>query len=207
MRGRFESKTSAHSAPGPGAYPITQPDKCKFQRAPNFVFGSGARDGNSGLGAPGPGQYSPFDPNESAPKFGFGTSTRGAISGRRSQTPGPGTYDQRSGLEGGPKYTAAPRRGNESRAPGVPGPGAYKPIDGAASEVAPKWGFGSSSRSGLTTLSGTPGPGTYNQESLLTGSATKASCPKYSMKPRRTDVHSINTPGPGAHGGAFTQFG
>jgi hypothetical protein len=42
----------------------------------------------------------------------------------------------------------------------------------------------------------------------LLGSATKPSCPKFSMKPRRADgVHAVNTPGPGAHGGAFTQFG
>lgn len=194
-------------APGPGAYPVQQPDKSKFQKSPSYQFGSGARDGSSSAGQPGPGQYTPFDPNMTTPKYGFGTSTRGSINGRRSQTPGPGTYEYRSGLADAPKYTAAPRRGHDSKAPGTPGPGAYKPIDGSVADNAPRWGFGTSSRTGLSSLSGTPGPGTYTQGTLLGGSCTTINAPKYSMKPRRTSVAKSNTPGPGAHGGSYTQFG
>jgi len=204
FKGRFDSKTQANAAPGPGAYGA--PSDPRQTAKPAFSFGSTSRDGYHGIGNPGPGQYTPVDPNHGTPKFGFGTSGRGGLA-RRSTTPGPGTYDAAPGNVG-PRFTAAGRRSGESKAPPAPGPGAYKPIFGAANDMPPKWGFGTSTRHGLTSYSATPGPGTYNQESLLLGSATKPACPKFSMKPRRDErVQDMKTPGPGAHGGAFTQFG
>lgn len=205
MRGRFETKMR-HTAPGPGAYPITSVDKTtKYMTPPTFVFGSSNRDAKFGHKNPGPGTYTPFDPNMTTPKFGFGTAGRGVTS-RRAGTPGPGTYDQQRGNDG-PRFTAAGRRSYDSKAPPMPGPGAYKPNADAAYECGPKWGFGSSVRSGMpTTLA--PGPGTYSLGSTLGGAPHIPSAPKYSMKPRRDmSGKKTDTPGPGAHGGAFTQFG
>jgi hypothetical protein len=205
FKGRFDGKMSSQFAPGPGAYGV--PTDPKTNRPPSFSFGSTARDGHQGIGNPGPGQYTPFDPNHCTPKFGFGTAGRGGLGTRRSMTPGPGAYDATGGNTG-PKFSAAARRNDSSKAPPTPGPGAYKPIFGSANEMPPRWGFGTSARAGMQSLNQTPGPGTYNQESLLSGSCTKPSCPKFSMKPRRNDnLSTVNTPGPGAHGGAFTQFG
>jgi hypothetical protein len=205
MRGRFETKMR-HTAPGPGAYPIVSQDKTtKYTTPPSFAFGSSVRDGKFGHQIPGPGQYTPFDPNMTTPKYGFGTAGRGGL-GRKSNYPGPGTYEPTSGNDG-PRFTAAGRRDRSSKAPATPGPGAYKPNLDAAYDAGPKWGFGSSARTGMMTMSGTPGPGTYSLGSTLGGAPHLASAPKYSMKPRRPMGKSQSGPGPGAHGGAFTQFG
>jgi hypothetical protein len=131
FKGRFDSKTQANAAPGPGAYGA--PSDPRQTAKPAFSFGSTSRDGYHGIGNPGPGQYTPVDPNHCTPKFGFGTSGRGGLA-RRSTTPGPGTYDAAPGNVG-PRFTAAGRRSGESKAPPAPGPGAYKPIFGAANDM------------------------------------------------------------------------
>mmetsp|Transcript_12755 Transcript_12755/g.30526 ORF Transcript_12755/g.30526 Transcript_12755/m.30526 type:complete len:225 (+) Transcript_12755:56-730(+) len=193
-------REAAQNVPGPGAYGHITSEKDKFAKSPNFVFGSSSRDGGRGAAQPGPGQYSPDDPNITSTRYGFGTSTRGPIS-RRSGGPGPGSYEARSTLEGGPKYTAAPRR-SQSAGSAVPGPGQYgKDSVRAVQEASPKWGFGTSQRQGMSSVNRTPGPGQYE-------AATKmGEAPRYSMKARRVPGGNSNTPGPGAHGGQYTQFG
>mmetsp|Transcript_18911 Transcript_18911/g.42140 ORF Transcript_18911/g.42140 Transcript_18911/m.42140 type:complete len:172 (-) Transcript_18911:243-758(-) len=169
-------------------------------KSANFVFGTSSRDGPKGASQPGPGQYSPDDPNMVSVRFGFGTSTRGPVA-KRSSGPGPGSYETRAGLEGAPKYTVAARR-TQSAGAAVPGPGQYQ--QGAVKsvqEAAPKWGFGTSNRGGLSSTNRTPGPGQYEQKTQI------GSGPGYSMKSRRAGGVGANTPGPGAHGGQYTQFG
>jgi len=206
MRGRFETKVR-HTAPGPGTYPIVTVDKTtKYTTPPSFAFGSSDRSAKFGHAAPGPGAYTPFDPNAVTPKFGFGSATRDSGSGTRARTPGPGTYEPMKGNDG-PRFTAAGRRNNNSQAPPFPGPGAYKPNVDAAYECGPKWGFGSSVRNTLSTSNSAPGPGTYPLGTTIGGAPHIPSAPRYSMKPRRDQTKPSTTPGPGAHGGAFTQFG
>mmetsp|Transcript_58499 Transcript_58499/g.128259 ORF Transcript_58499/g.128259 Transcript_58499/m.128259 type:complete len:224 (+) Transcript_58499:115-786(+) len=191
----------ADPVPGPGAYGHITSDKDKYTKSPNFVFGTSGRDGPRGASQPGPGQYTPDDPNRVSARYGFGTSSRGGI-GSKSSGPGPGSYETRANMDGGPKYTAAPRRAQSAGA-NAPGPGAYQATNSVKStlETSPKWGFGTSQRQGLSSVNRTPGPGQYE-------AATKiGDAPKYSMKPRRTAGGNAQTPGPGAHGGQYTQFG
>jgi hypothetical protein len=64
-------------------------------------------------------------------------------------------------------------------------------------DAAPKYGFGSSSRS-RQAKNGTPGPGNYTIE----GHPTKNSAPRGLLVPRRPDsapVKGRNTPGPGTY--------
>ena len=75
---------------------------------------SGVRDGKFGHQMPGPGQYNPFDPNMSTPKYGFGTAGRGGL-GRKSSAPGPGTYEAAPGNDGPRSGARKGSGGSETR--------------------------------------------------------------------------------------------
>jgi len=89
----------------------------------------------------------------------------------------------------------------------VPGPGAYTVggAEQAVSHASPQWGFGGQearprSSQTLRNVIHVPGPGTYVRGSMIgNGSA------KFSMR-GRSDDRLKDTPGPGAYGGAYTQF-
>lgn len=186
--------------PGPGTYGGSQ-EASKFTRAPQYGFGCAPRDNLRPMSAPGPGQYHPKDPTQISAQYGFGTAVRKAGAPLRGDMPGPGAYNLGSlvGSEG-PKYSAAKRR-EMNRSTATPGPGTYQPGDGNNSMVGspPRWGFGTSPREGRT-LGAVPGPGAYMNNSTLTG-------PKYSLRSRLEVPRHQSTPGPGAHGGVYTQFG
>lgn len=192
----------AGETPGPGAYTTAPGDSgnSKMTKQPSFGFGTQQRDIRWGGYAPGPGQYSPADPNIGSSKYGFGTARRGS-GNTGMNNPGPGAYTVggRVGVEG-PKYTAGGRR-DTGRGAGTPGPGAYQPGTDAMSTMqhTPKWGFGTSPR-GIRAGAANPGPGAYNQGATMEG-------PKYSMGSHRDPAKYLNTPGPGAYGGPYTQFG
>ena len=138
-----------------------------------------------------------------SPRFGFGTAKRDGIAGKTS-TPGPGAYSMPNviGYEGA-KYSVTGRRDELGGKMMTPGPGTYQPNDTqrAGNDKPPTWSFGTSPRSGMGGSKNTPGPGQYESKMGLGG-------PAFSMKARCeiSNRHNI-TPGPGAHGGLYTQFG
>lgn len=189
-----------NETPGPGSYGGTSETTSKFARTPNFGFGGSTRDLQRPYSAPGPGQYQPDNPNIVSSKYGFGTSTRKGSERHRDQ-PGPGTYRIEPELgKTSPKYTANKRR-EMTMTIDSPGPGAYQPNDSwsSAQKVEPKYGFGTSPREGRRE-NNAPGPGQYNVDRDVGGA-------KYSMRSRGEVVRPNTTPGPGAHGGMYTQFG
>lgn len=181
------------------------PEASKYSRSSRVVFGTSGRSDASKTSVPGPGQYAPKEVNLMAsPRFGFGTAKRDGLVGK-SSTPGPGAYATHSviGAEGS-KYSVTGRRNDKEMMTLTPGPGAYQPSDAAraGNDKYPAWSFGTSARAGLSGSKATPGPGQYEMFSKI------GSGPAFSMKARRdvTNRHNI-TPGPGAHGGLYTQFG
>jgi len=198
IRPRLSQKERAQSAPGPGAYGFTNPDKDKFSRTPAFGFGSSNRDGRAFVGQPGPGAYTPIDPNWTAKKVNFGSEKRLGL-GSRSSTPGPGTYDTRGGMEGLQKSISGRLDGGAmGRRSLTPGPGQYNP-NFSSTESAPRYGFGSASRPNLLGASKMPGPGTYTPNC----DAIEQSPPRYTLKPRRNPLKSSESPGIGP---TYTQF-
>lgn len=216
MQGRWQAtkRGSVGNTPGPGSYSADGfQETSRFGRAAQFVFGSSTRDGFGGSKMPGPGTYAPRQDTISdvAPSWGFGTSLRNQMARESNQAPGPGTYAHASSVGGGgPLYTATPRRSYQvgSGQSLAPGPGAYGGVLGgkeATTLASPRWGFGTSQRQPLSNAGQAPGPGAYGVQNH--GSLGKYA-PKYSIGARRNQLgETKDTPGPGAHGGAFTQFG
>lgn len=189
--------------PGPGSYTTPSSDvTSKSKRAPGFAFGSASREQVDKQRVPGPGSY--------AHKGYVGNDgTAFSCTPRRGKGPGGGGVDQPGpGAHNlphlcgtaGPKYSATPRRKDERKG-AVPGPGAYNHEDHALIEGQAKWSFGTSTRPNITHTAKTPGPGTYHHKEHVGGGQ------HYSMQSRREGAKPQTTPGPGAHGGHFTQFG
>lgn len=113
--------------PGPGSYApnfaATRRDAPKYTATPRRDARSGGNGGYTS-GTPGPGSYMGNKP-ATAPKWGFGTSTRGAMG--NNNTPGPGAYSSRNLIGGGPGYTMRARHEHvgASQAHSTPGPGGY----------------------------------------------------------------------------------
>lgn len=203
MTARGKARERGSTAPGPGQYIPVAADKDKFNRTPSYGFGTSSRDGKSFRGLPGPGSYTPQNPNFFSPKWAMGSESRlGPV--RRSQTPGPGEYDTRGNMEGLQKsFSARLDGGALGKRSLTPAPGNYDVKHIQVEEAGQRWGFGTSSRPELLGKSKTPGPGSYEYASALSGSPTTANCPKYTLKPRRNPLKSAETPGPA---GPYTQF-
>lgn len=196
--------------PGPGAYQAINMEQVKEQ-TPGWRFGTSNREPTGSFNPPGPGTYEPSDPRNPQPKYKFGTSNRpGQV---KSSNPGPGSYEVASEIGAKkdvhhtPKYTGTPR--GKVQPSKTPGPGSYEQSVAATTQNAPKFGFGTAKRTGeLGAGAGTPGPGTYSHATTMSGA-------KFSLQSRRQfESHPKGrggaaniTPGPGAHGGSFTQFG
>lgn len=200
IRPRLTAKERAQSAPGPGQYNSTNPSLDKFSRSPACGFGTSNRDGRGFVGQPGPGAYTPIDPNWTAKKVNFGSEKRLGM-GSRSSTPGPGQYDTRGGMDGLMKSMSArfENGGSMGRRSNTPGPGRYDPSRKQLDQSEPRWGFGTASRPDLLSTSKSPGPGTYTPNSTC----IDPTCPKYTLKPRRNNLQSAKTDGIGP---TYTQF-
>ncbi|CAE7443696.1 unnamed protein product [Symbiodinium natans] len=211
----FAGKSAGSGArpmtPGPGAYGHATSKNSRI-RQPCYAFGSSTRDkGGMSATSPGPGAYGASEsygskrPRSAGPVFG--RAARGLGSG--NSTPGPGSYVPNVGPTRPqfPRHTCTPRRDGADwghRACSVtPGPGTYGHGTGGGpvSKSAPRWGFGSSDR-GVRAHGEHPGPGQYDLRSRAGG-------PKFSIRCRNESDSSglCPTPGPGAFGGMYTQFG
>lgn len=210
LKGKSDGKTKGQTCPGPGKYGV--PDiSCKYQRSATFGFGGAQRmtaKSYKGLG-PGPGSYTPYDPNDpgfapgalSGAAFGFGTAAR--IPTRKAQkSPEPGEYVVSKKFASDRAFSFAGRREGKKVATG-PGPGQYA---GMALEKA--WTATTKSDGNISMGSDErikplkpyrgPGPGHYHNPSLAfgpVGGGTK-SAPNFSLYSRRPPARGDETPGP-----------
>lgn len=181
--------------PGPGSYASSE--SSKYSKSPSHGFGGAPRDSNNKNAQPGPGQYQPEDPNNTSSKYGFGTSNRKGAP-RRQDQPGPGSYNLGDTVGSGPGYSVAGRRETKSDSH-TPGPGAYQPAAEGCDKKSPQWGFGTADRE--VKVNGiSPGPGAYRADAKKEG-------PQYSFRGRSEAARINSTPGPGAHGAPYSQFG
>lgn len=195
-------KDKKEGIPGPGQYGSLATDKDKFSRSASWSMGSSTRDGKAWGKLPGPGAYTPVNPNHSAPKFGFGVEER--LRQRKvSATPGPGAYDTRNKGLGGIEVSIVSKPDGVRRAH-TPGPGSYKPSHDPCSNMAsaPKISFGGSIRADLM-MSKTPGPGAYEHVTSMGPNPIMRTPAKFSIKGRYAHPPPDITPGP-SHAG--TQF-
>lgn len=76
--------------PGPAEY---EPQaNLALKASAQYGFGTAKRNPLGMRLAPGPGEYTPFNPNLVSPRVAFGTSKRPQVDGKH-QTPGPGAYN------------------------------------------------------------------------------------------------------------------
>lgn len=193
--GRSTDKSS-EVAPGPGKYgapSITE----KYKSSPSFAFGSSKRDVFKDLaGIPGPGNYTPFDPNQSAPKWGFGGGHRLPPT-KDKGVPPPGSYKLPGAIES--KNVSIKSRPQPKRSSSQPGPGAYMPFHNQTEHAPGRVVMGSEDRSKSNftkSYSCAPGPGTYKDMKELGGNICTRSCPNFSMQSRRRPPKNETSPGP-----------
>jgi len=210
--GRYGLANSRPLTPGPGTYGAD----FRSRRQPGYGFGSCARDQGLSMASPGPGAYGANEshgskrPHSAGPAFG--RARRGL--GNGGGTPGPGAYvpNVNSTRPQFPRHTCTPRRDGSvvRRRCSTPGPGTYGDLSGGRGNdsplgtplsSAPRWGFGTSNR-GIRANGQNPGPGQYDLRSRAGG-------PRFSIRCRNELSSSVicPTPGPGAFGGMYTQFG
>jgi len=190
----------ANNTPGPGSY--NSPGKIS-NKAPQYGFGHKSAT-NLNSFTPGPGSYDAtglrgYDQVSPAYSFRLKTPTPGD----NNRAPGPGAYDQNSRIQNlnSPSYKmGTSKRSNLSTTGFAPGPGAYatRPNSAYGKESGPKYGFGTSDRNALNSMSKTmPGPGAYQFKGEFE-SPSKGT----SMVPRRPDsamLGASRSPGPGAY--------
>jgi len=217
LTGRQDGKEKGETVPGPGKYGAPSVD-VKYKKQANVMFGSSVRAMDKKYkGQPGPGAYTPYDPNDpgftpgsmSTPAFGFGTASR--LPTRKPQkSPDPGHYDIRGKLPERMISLGGRRESNKSSS--MPGPGQYA---GAALDRAwkvsqaedPSFGFGSGLRPPLAGPdTKMPGPGTYYKDAAVKAFMHEngPSPPNFSLYSRRRPVRADATPGPNVP--HFTQF-
>lgn len=197
-----QNHVSPLNGPGPGSYTVPGTDTTsKSKRAPGFAFGSATREIINKQRVPGPGSYAHKN-FLGSDGTAFSCTSRHIKALQASDTPGPGAHDLPSQLGAGPKFTVTPRRRELRKAGGGPGPGAYNQEDGALIQAPEKWSFGTSTRPVMQSSGKTPGPGAYNHREHVGHHGQQ-----YSMQSKREGVKPHATPGPGAHGGCFSQFG
>lgn len=198
--GGRQGRLSTLNVPGPGSYANTSIDTTsKFSKGARFGFGTSTRGTAYEKPVPGPGSYGHKGiTGDEGPAFSC--VPRRFKDETQKDMPGPGAHDLPSLVGTGPKYSGTPRRG-ETTTQTIPGPGAYNQDDQYIMDTTPKWGFGTAKRPGFGKGDTAPGPGAYTM-ATLTGNG-----PKYSMQSRRDQKSTEISPGPGANGGQFTQFG
>merc|ERR1719498_2299641 len=201
------SLVRSSSCPGPGKYGVPSVEQ-KYNKLPNWGFGSSeqrpsvSKRFDKSATVPGPGSYTPLDPNATTSKFGFGTESR-MPKRRTSEGPPPGTYDaNKSSLSSRTVSMASRMEGG--RAISVPGPGAYSAKIEPTREAAPHFSMGSGVRKEALRDQKFPGPGTYSDTKHT---ACKRGSPVYSFKSRRRPIKSDSDSAPGPIFAPYSQFG
>lgn len=201
--GRY-TREKLSSGPGPGAYDHAPMEATsRYTKSPKPAFPMSARDTRSRASTPGPGAYANKDFLGSSGKAYSLTPRRPTRPPESLEIPGPGAHDTKTSIGQGPKFSACSRRDGRSHR-NVPGPGQYEQAVTPFSDrdtTQPRWGFGTSSRpQSRVCTSTTPGPGAYGCSTIV------GEGPKFSIAARPASRKLDDIPGPGAHGGQWTQF-
>lgn len=190
------------NVPGPGHYSQTDADKDKFKRSASWAISSAGREGGKWFQPPGPGAYTPGDPRD-APKWVIGSEKR-LHELPKPKVPGPGTYENRPNND--QHHFSICHKPDAPTPHKTPGPTEYKPNHEHNSLIrsAPRIGFGSATRGELVS-SKTPGPGSYEALSGLTGNYVMRTPAKYSIAGKYKDLPKMKSPGI-LHSSCGTQF-
>ena len=141
-------------SPGPGSYDIKSASV-----TPIFSLGKSKRSEMMNSLNPGPGQYSPSIFQSKSPGITIGKGKRSLII-EKNYSPGPGTYDNKSYITYGPKFSLsgkiAEKKRNES-----PGPGQYTPDFKIMKPDSIHATIGNAERLYDKGVQYVPGPGTY----------------------------------------------
>ncbi|CAK9115275.1 unnamed protein product [Durusdinium trenchii] len=161
-------KDKPSKQPGPGEYPQVKAEKDKWKKTPSWSIGASTRGGKDWAPMPGPGAYTPSNPDFVSPKWGFTNDNR-LKPNKRSTTPGPGQYELKSTLQGR-DVSICSKPESKGLTGTLPGPGAFTPSWTTTSNYgsAPSIGFGASNRAKMV-VSKTPGPGQYEIPTTLIG--------------------------------------
>ena len=198
FKARYQEPPADEAAPGPGKYGTPSCD-VKYRRTLDVSFGASSRLMNkkwSG-GAPGPGAYSPFMPNQSGRTCSFGTGPR-LPKAKETDGPPPGNYPLRSSLNTKAVYFAGKPEGKAGTGKS-PDPGAYKLNMTQVYKTQPVPFFGSESREKalMKPSNGAPGPGHYPLMNELGGNVTTRISPSFSFQGRRKPPRSDKDTAPG----------
>eukprot|EP00930_Biecheleria_cincta_P032438 TRINITY_DN22512_c0_g2_i1.p1 TRINITY_DN22512_c0_g2~~TRINITY_DN22512_c0_g2_i1.p1 ORF type:complete len:232 (-),score=29.23 TRINITY_DN22512_c0_g2_i1:32-727(-) len=209
MTGRHKERLGDEAVPGPGKYGTPNVDH-KFKKVTNVSFGSSVRvnDKKWKDGAPGPGAYSPFDPNQGTAMWGFGTQDR-LPKKKAIVSPPPGTYQMPSSLTKRACTFAGKPEGKPDLSQG-PSPGSYAPNWNQVVRSVSNVNFGSEKRENAATfksLSDAPGPGNYPVLNELGGNITTHISPAYTMTSRRKPPRNDSDLSPGPSFTQISQFG
>ena len=193
---------NAMSKPGPGAYSLNSTltkSLGKFGTSNKWV----PLVSKLILSNPGPGQYTDSKEDtlkKSAPKYGFGSSTRTEEKSTkiRQLFPGPGHYSSQTNLgHEAPKYSLVSRRPDTAPRAGrnSPGPGNYNPTDSFTKTQMPKCKFGNSIRKDLKR-DASPSPDAYSINKL---DSRKHNSPSFGFgsSNRKPLSETSFSPGPG----------
>lgn len=139
-------KDKPSKQPGPGEYPQMKSEKDKFGKTPSWSIGGATRGGKDWAPMPGPGAYTPSNPDFVSPKWGFTNDNR-LKPNKRSTTPGPGQYELKSTLQGR-DVSICSKPESKGLTGTLPGPGAFTPSWSTTSNYgsAPSIGFGASNK-------------------------------------------------------------
>lgn len=211
---------AGHETPAPGSYNLPEPAvTTKFRKQGADSFGSGGPrfgyEPNPVKRQPAPGEYGiPSNPAEKQQKVAFSKAPRRVPLQIRAADPGPGAYEVRSTLEARTCTAKGKLPVYYKPTAALPGAGTYNPRPpncGILSHerIAPKAGFGTSTRIDLAErLRGpSPAPGAYE---LDTYHAIGRMGNKVSMKSKPKPPSCFDpyiTPGPGTYDDAGTCFG
>lgn len=201
-----EHMDEVQNAPGPGKYGVPSTQH-RFQKVPNVFMAHSQREtARKFAGAPGPGSYTPYDPNEKKIVFGFGSASRIPKDRNKEghEPKDPFKYCKSKDLDATGK-TMAGRGSGGRRTLEEPGPGAYKPNFVQTEPAEPRWGAGTGGRSNWQGVNKNPPPWHYKglPASTLGQNATSQSSPSFSLVGRKKPLRGDNYPSPFAD---FSQF-
>lgn len=203
---RVAPKDRASSLPGPGSYGSGGLEKTGRFRMPRQVSFGRSSTCEFVKKVPGPGDYTPYDPNWNTLKFTMAGAVRPKSLDAESKLPGPGAHD----LDKANKFRdygkismRFGKSGDRSlgQISSAPDPGAYTPNYKAIKAPQLAFGFGKASRFELLAASQSPGPGTYNASTERLGGTPG---PKFTIKQKGRSGKYDDSPGPQFAG--TTQF-
>lgn len=154
-------KSGDLSKPGPGNYPVTDPNLVKKANPKWSIRGKFSQKRNT-LDAPGPGQYQDNYRKHQTPNYTFGSRYAQTVRNGQNE-PGPGAYKQETTLNKKGGYLGVKTVVKEKE--GAPGPGTYAMNSTFTQGFGASFGGGKRSSPNINKSMQMPGPGAYEPAS------------------------------------------